>query len=105
MPMIYESPNGRIYMGWLGGYSAQTAQWPVKRPLPPWLKSRTTMLFTELKACGFDASKDARASAVLWEYVLDCMSYCQLGLDAAAETETVTEILGDMLEQLHGRFD
>lgn len=100
MPLLYESPRGRIFMSWLGSYSAETPRWPVARKLPPWLKNVTTLLFSELKARGYDPSKDARAAEVLWEYVLDCMSNGPHGMDLEAEHVSPREELDRMLAAL-----
>lgn len=100
MPLLYESPRGRIFMSWLGSYSAETPRWPVARKLPPWLKTVITLLFSELKAHGYDPSKDARAAEVLWEYVLDIMSDGAPGMAAEAEMFDAREVLGDMLAAL-----
>lgn len=104
MPVIYESPRGRVTMGWLGGYTVTRPRDIIPRKLPPWLKSRTTWLFAELKARGHDASRDPAAAAALWEYVIDSLSTGPLGQAAAAQ-EPVDEVLAMMLAGLTGQRD
>jgi len=99
MPVIYDGPNGRVYMGFLGGFSVETPRNPVKRKLPPWLKSRVTFLWDSLRYHGFDASRDADAAQVLWGYAIESMDYGALG-QAAALDEPVDVVLSGMLADL-----
>jgi len=99
--VIYESDNGKIKVGWLGGLKVWTPRIPFYRPPPAWLKARIGQLHGLFRQAGLDATKEGAARTVLFEYVLEQMGFADNGLaHAAAASEPVQSVFDDLLGQM-----